>query len=51
MVGWLIPWLVTMKMKGSIPSCGTYNLRPTSGLHMPSGGLQLGHMPRIALDA
>ncbi len=51
MVGWLIPWLVTMKVKYSIPSCDTYNLRPTSGLHMHSGGLQLSHMPRSALDA
>ncbi len=51
MVGWLTPWLITMKVKGSIPSCHTYNLRPTSGLHMPSGGLQSSHMPRNALDA
>jgi hypothetical protein len=51
MVGWLIPWFVSMKAKCLIPSRGTYNLRPTSGLHMPSGGLQLGHMPRSALNA
>jgi hypothetical protein len=51
MVGWLIPWLATMKVKGSIASCDIYNLRPTSDLHKPSGGLQLGHVPRSALDA
>jgi hypothetical protein len=38
MLGWLIPWLITMKVKGSIPSCDTYKLRPTSGPHMSSGG-------------
>ncbi len=51
LLGWLMLWLITLEIRGSIPYCDTMVMpQDLQMVYMPMGGLQVAHMLKRTLQ-